>query len=343
MSMNKNILVTGGAGYIGSHTVVALIENGFQPIIVDDFRNSERDVIERLQQITGKNIPFYSIDICDKDLLNSTLDGIEFAGVIHFAAYKAVGESVSLPLKYYHNNIIGMINIIEWCQSNNVLNFVFSSSCTVYGEPKNGFVVDEQVEIGKSSSPYGNTKIMGEQILQDVYDSNTGLKTVCLRYFNPVGAHPSGLIGELPIGKPTNLLPFVTQTGIGLHEELVIFGDDYETEDGTCLRDFIHVLDLASAHVQALKFLFSKTNSLIEYVNIGTGNGTSMIEVIDTFERVSGVKLNWRFGPRRKGDVVAIFANADKAHKLFDWKSKYSLEDAIRDAWNWEQKRNHEK
>lgn len=342
MSIKKNILVTGGAGFIGSHTVVALIENGFQPIIVDDFRNSERDVIERLERITGQVIPFYSIDICDKEALKTTLDGIEFAGVIHFAAYKAVGESVSLPLKYYQNNIVGMINIIEWCQSNNVLNFVFSSSCTVYGEPKNGFVVDEQAEIGKSGSPYGNTKIMGEQILQDVYQSNTDLKTVCLRYFNPVGAHPSGLIGELPIGKPTNLFPFVTQTGIGIHKELVIFGNDYPTEDGTCLRDFIHVLDLASAHVQALKFLFSKSNSLIEFVNIGTGKGSSMIEVIETFERVSGVKLNWRFGPRRKGDVVAIFANANKANSLLGWKSSYTLEDAIKDAWNWEQKRNHE-
>ncbi len=343
MSSKKNILVTGGAGFIGSHTVVALIENGFQPIIVDDFRNSEQDVIERLERITGQDIPFYSIDICDKELLRSSLEGIEFAGVIHFAAYKAVGESVSFPLKYYQNNIIGMVNIIEWCTLNNVKNFVFSSSCTVYGEPKNGFVVDESAEIGKSSSPYGNTKIMGEQILQDVYNSNADLKIVCLRYFNPVGAHPSGLIGELPIGKPSNLLPFVTQTGIGIHEELVIFGNDYPTEDGTCLRDFIHVSDLAIAHVRALEFLDSKTDSLIEYVNIGTGKGSSMIEVIDTFERVSGRKLNWRFGPRRNGDVIGIFANAEKANSLLGWKSIYTLEDAIRDAWNWELKRNNEK
>lgn len=341
MSTKKNILVTGGAGYIGSHTVVALIENGFHPIIVDDFRNSERDVIDRLKRITGQEISYYSIDICDKELLRTSLAGIDFVGVIHFAAYKAVGESVNHPLKYYQNNIIGMINVIEWCQENKVANFVFSSSCTVYGEPKNGFTVDESAEIVKSNSPYGNTKIVGEQILNDVYQSNSDLKTVCLRYFNPVGAHSSGLIGELPIGKPTNLLPFVTQTGIGIQEELVIFGNDYPTEDGTCLRDFIHVSDLANAHVSALNFLLSREESLIEFVNIGTGKGSSMLEVIETFERVSGVKLNWRFGDRRKGDVVAIFADAEKANQLLKWKSKFTLEDAVRDAWNWEQKRNH--
>ena len=341
MSQKKNILVTGGAGYIGSHTVVALIENGFHPVIVDDFRNSERDVIDRLTKITGEEISYYSIDICDKELLRTSLAGIQYDGVIHFAAYKAVGESVNLPLKYYQNNIIGIVNILEWCQENKVDNFVFSSSCTVYGQPKNGFVVDESVEIVKSNSPYGTTKIMGEQILQDVHQSNVDLKTMCLRYFNPVGAHPSGLIGELPIGKPTNLLPFVTQTGIGIQDELVIFGNDYPTEDGTCLRDFIHVSDLANAHVSALNYLMAQDKSLIEFVNIGTGKGSSMMEVIETFERVSGVKLNWRFGERRKGDVVAIFANAEKALQLLNWKAQFTLEDAIRDAWNWEQKRSH--
>lgn len=343
MSTKKNILVTGGAGYIGSHTVVALIESGYQPIIVDDFRNSERDVIDRLERITKSKVPFYAIDICDKELLNATLKGIQFDGVIHFAAYKAVGDSVVEPLKYYQNNIVGLINIIDWCQLNNVSNFVFSSSCTVYGEPKDGSVVDENVEIGKSASPYGNTKIMGEQILQDVYQSKSDIKILGLRYFNPVGAHSSGLIGELPIGKPTNLLPFVTQTGMGIQKELVIFGKDYQTEDGTCLRDFIHVSDVALAHVSALDYLISKKEGLIEFVNIGTGNGSSMLEVIETFERISGRKLNWRFGPKRPGDVVAIFANPKKAKELLNWSSIYTLEDAIRDAWNWELKRSNEK
>lgn len=341
MSFNKNILVTGGAGFIGSNTVVALIEAGYSPIILDDFRNSEKFVIDRIHQITNTTIPVLSVDICDKKALFNVLTEYKIDGIIHFAAYKAVGESVSEPLKYYENNITGLINILEYSLKTGIENFVFSSSCTVYGNPKNGSTVDESSEIVKANSPYGNTKIIGEHILDDVCKSGANLKTLCLRYFNPIGAHSSGLIGELPIGKPNNLLPFVTQTAAGILDELVVFGDDYPTHDGTCLRDYIHVSDLADAHVRGLSFLFDKNEPFVEAINIGTGNGTSTLEVISTFEKISNVKLNWKFGPRRSGDVMEIFADVSKAKSLLGWEAKFSVEDAIRDAWNWQQKLNN--
>jgi len=343
MSKNKNILVTGGAGYIGSHTIVALVNAGYSPVILDDFRNSDEIVIQRLNQLTGSNIPYISVDICEKALVFEKLNDYSFVGVIHFAAYKAVGESVHQPLKYYHNNIASLVNIVDWCIEKEVNNFVFSSSCTVYGEPKNVREVDENAALGEANSPYGQTKIIGEQILQDVYDSGSPLKIMNLRYFNPVGAHPSGLIGELPKGKPTNLLPFVTQTAVGIHKELTVFGNDYPTEDGTCKRDYIHVMDLADAHVKALEYLVKNSSPSIDFINIGTGKSSSILEVIKTFERVSQQSLSWKFGSRRSGDVVEIYANASKAKDLFDWQAKLSLEDAIRDAWNWEQKLRNER
>lgn len=342
MSLNKNILVTGGAGYIGSHTVVALIEAGFNPYILDDFRNSEVSVIERIAQITGKQVPFFNVDICDSNKIHDALRGIEFSGVIHFAAYKAVGESVSEPLKYYQNNVTGLITLVDWCIKNEVYNFVFSSSCTVYGEPKNEKAVSEESTTGMANSPYGQTKVIGEQLLTDVFRSSEKFKILNLRYFNPIGAHPSSLIGELPIGKPTNLLPFVTQTAVGLINELTVFGDDYPTPDGTCLRDYIHVMDLADAHVKGILFLVSKDQKCLEAINVGTGKASSTLEVIKTFEEISGQKLNWKFGPRRPGDVVEIYAKAQKANDLLGWNAKFSLKDAIKDAWNWELNRKNE-
>jgi len=342
MSKNKNILVTGGAGYIGSHTIVTLVNAGYQPVILDDFRNSDEVVLERLKTLTGCLIPCISIDICDKTSLFDKLKDYSFIGVIHFAAYKAVGESVQQPLKYYENNITSLVNITEWCIENKVYNFVFSSSCTVYGEPRDVREVSENSLTGQANSPYGETKVIGEQLLQDVYTSGAPLKIMNLRYFNPIGAHPSGLIGELPKGKPTNLLPFLTQTAIGIHKELIVFGSDYPTEDGTCKRDYIHVMDLADAHVQALEYLIKKSEASIDFINIGTGISSSILQVIKIFERISKTTLNWKFGIRRDGDVVEIYANVKRAKDVLNWTAKLSLEDAIRDAWNWELKLRNE-
>ncbi len=338
MKNNNAILITGGAGYIGSHTVVELFKAGYYPIIVDDFRNSNKSVIEGLTELMGESPIFYVIDVCDKTALEKLFLHYSFKGIIHFAAYKAVGESVADPLMYYRNNILGLVNVCELALKYNVNNFVFSSSCTVYGEPKELKEVSENTPKSEPNSPYGNTKLIGEQLLLDVQKSNKAFKVINLRYFNPVGAHPSSLIGEFPIGKPNNLLPFVTQTAIGKQESLLVFGNDYPTNDGTCIRDYIHVCDLAMAHVKAMMFLENKTEECIEAVNIGTGTGTSILEVINLFEKVSGVKLNWKFADRRKGDVIEIYANAKKANDLLNWKANYSIEDAILHAWNWEKK-----
>lgn len=332
------ILVTGGAGYIGSHTVVELINSGFEPIIVDDFRNSDAKVIERLKEITGKEIQVFSIDICDKALLFSRLKDLLVDGIIHFAADKAVGESVQNPLKYYHNNIGGLVNILNWAKQNAVRNFIFSSSCTVYGEPKGVKEVTEEMAAGISNSPYGETKVIGETILRDFKASGESMNIVALRYFNPVGAHPSALIGELPLGKPSNLLPYITQTAAGVQEQLTVFGDDYPTSDGTCIRDYIHVVDLADAHVKAFQFIEKSNSDQVEFVNVGTGKGTSVLEMIQTFEKVTEQKVNWKFGPRRAGDVTEIFANPLKANSALNWTPKYTTADAAIHAWNWEKK-----
>lgn len=339
MNNSGKILVTGGAGYIGSHTVVELLQNDFEPVIVDDYRNSDKKVLDRIEQITGIKPLNYAIDICDFEKLEEVFKNEKFDGIIHFAAYKAVGESVGYPLKYYRNNLLGLLNVLELAEKYNVLNFVFSSSCTVYGEPELSVKkVTEETKTKSANSPYGATKQMGERIIEDFAKSGAELKMLNLRYFNPVGAHFSGLIGELPIGKPNNLLPFVTQTGAGIHSHLTIFGNDYNTIDGTCVRDYIHVSDVAEAHVKGLQWLLNQNDALVEIVNIGTGKGNSVLEIVNVFEKISGEKLNWKFGPRRSGDVEEIFADASKAERLMGWKANRTIEDAVRDAWNWEQK-----
>ncbi len=340
VSMKKgHVLVSGGAGYIGSHTVVSLIENGYHPVIVDDLRNAHEKILSGIKKITGKEIPFEKIDVCDLNSLKKTFERYPFEGVIHFAAYKAVGESVESPLKYYKNNIIGLLNILENCISFNVQNFVFSSSCTVYGEPKDVKVVTENSTIQKANSPYGNTKQIGEEIISDLVNSKKSLKAVNLRYFNPVGAHPSANIGELPIGKPANLFPVITQCGIGKIEKITIFGGNHDTIDGTCVRDYVHVMDVADAHVKALNWLEKQErDSIVEYINIGTGKGTSVLEAIRFFEDISGQKINWEMGKPRPGDVVEIYADVTKAKKLLNWEAKYTIKDAVKDAWRWEKK-----
>ncbi len=336
---NKTILVSGGAGYIGSHTAVELFKAGYQAIIVDDFRASSERMITGVQDLIQTDVKVYRIDICDKDKLEEIFASNKISGIIHFAALKAVGESVEEPLMYYRNNLHGLINMVELADKYGVNNFVFSSSCTVYGEPKGTRKVHEGTPIGHTPSPYGATKQMGERILQDcVNSSKLNLAVLSLRYFNPVGAHPSGLIGELPNGKPNNLMPFVTQTAAGIREKLTVFGNDYNTADGTCIRDFIHVVDLAQAHVSGLEWLSTVEGSNMEFVNLGTGKGTSVLEIINNFEQLTGVKLNWEFGSRREGDLEEIFAETKKAEQLLGWKSKLTFKDAIVDAWNWEQK-----
>jgi UDP-glucose 4-epimerase len=335
--MAKYIVVTGGAGYIGSHTVVSLVENGYIPVILDDFRNANRVVVDGLKTILQAEPIIHEGDICDPSFLASIFEKYKPEAVIHFAAYKAVGESVAEPLKYYQNNISGLVNVLQKMLEFNISNFVFSSSCTVYGEPKGQKEVTEETEKNLPNSPYGYTKWIGEQIIQDVYNANKQLKIINLRYFNPVGAHKSALIGEFPIGRPNNLLPFVTQTAIGKQEILTVFGNDYPTQDGTCVRDYIHVSDLANAHVKAVDFLMGNKSGLLENINIGTGKGTSVKEIIQAFVKETGVVLNWQYGPRREGDVVEIYANASKAEKLLGWKSELTILDAVRDAWNWEQ------
>jgi UDP-glucose 4-epimerase len=334
--MTRYIVVTGGAGYIGSHTVISLIESGYTPVILDDFRNANRVVIDGLRMILQSEPIIHEGDVCDPHFLNSIFERYKPEAVIHFAAYKAVGESVAEPLKYYQNNISGLVNVLQKMLEFDISNFVFSSSCTVYGEPKGQKEVTEETEKNLPNSPYGYTKWIGEQIIQDIYNANKHLKIINLRYFNPVGAHKSALIGEFPIGRPNNLLPFVTQTAIGKQDILTVFGNDYPTQDGTCIRDYIHVSDLANAHVKAVDFLMENKSGLLENINIGTGKGTSVKEIIQAFVKETGVVLNWKYGPRREGDVVEIYANVTKAEKLLGWKADLTIIDAVRDAWNWE-------
>jgi UDP-glucose 4-epimerase len=336
---NRFILVSGGAGYIGSHTCVKLHESGFIPVIVDDFRNSDRNVLGGLERLLGNAPLVFEIDLTNKNELRKVYEQFNFEGIIHFAAYKAVGESVAQPMKYYHNNLLSLMNCIDLCSEFGVNRFVFSSSCTVYGEP-DSIVVDETAAIKEANSPYGASKQMCERIIRDVHQSGSLVSFMNLRYFNPVGAHPSGEIGELPIGKPNNLLPYITQTGAGILEQLTVFGDDYNTPDGSCIRDYIHVLDLADAHVSALEWLIKNPASLQD-INIGTGRGSSVLEMIHAFQEISGLKLNWKFGDRRPGDVEQIYADVHKAQEVLNWKSKYTMQDAVRDAWNWEKRIRH--
>lgn len=334
---SKNILVTGGAGYIGSHTVVSLIEKGFNPIILDDFRNAQADVIERLEKIVGRKLKVIKKSCDDLSALNELFNQVSFWGVIHFAADKAVGESVKNPLKYFDNNIGGLITLLKAMQANAINRLVFSSSCTVYGDPENITVTEESAV--SYASPYGFTKLMNEQMLTQFADANTNFEVVLLRYFNPIGAHKSALIGETPQGEPTNLLPYLTQTASGEREVLTVYGDDYETPDGTCIRDYIHVMDLADAHVAALNYLNKSTSDNLSIFNVGTGKGTSVKEMIDCFEQKCNVPLNWKVGPRRLGDIPAIYAKVDKANKQLKWNAKFSVDEAIADAWNYELER----
>lgn len=332
----KKILVTGGAGYIGSHTVVELVKYGFEPIIIDDFRNSEKFVLSRLEKIAGKEIRCYDLDCSQSQNLDFVFQENEIDGIIHFAAYKAVGESVEDPLKYYQNNVGSLVTLLNKAEEYKVHNLVFSSSCTVYGEPESG-VVDENSPVSTPMSPYGHTKIICEEILQNTFHSpNSNLSSVILRYFNPIGAHESGLIGELPLGVPNNLVPFITQSAIGKRGPITVFGNDYDTKDGTCVRDYIHVSDLAKAHVEALCFL-EKEDRLIEYFNVGTGNGVTVSEIIESFENVNSVKLDWKFGNRRPGDVEKVYADTTKVKKSLNWSCLYSVDEALKHAWVWEQ------
>lgn len=325
----RKVLVTGGLGYIGSHTTLALLENGFQPIIADNLSNTHKSVLYRMEEIAGVDIPFYQLDILNQEDLYQVMDEHDIEGVIHFAAFKAVGESVDQPLKYYENNIGGLISLLKVMQAKKVKKIVFSSSCTVYGEP-NSLPVSEDAPIKPSTSPYGATKQMGEQILMDAT-----VQCIALRYFNPIGAHPSAKIGEMPLGVPNNLIPYVTQTAIGKRDMLTVHGDNYPTEDGTNIRDYIDVLDLADAHVAALKYQFKNTISFDTF-NIGTGRGVSVLEVIKTFEEVNSIKVNYKIGDRRAGDIIKVFGNAEKAKNILGWAAKRSLSQSLKTSWEWE-------
>jgi UDP-glucose 4-epimerase len=335
--MRKKILVTGGTGYIGSHTTVELIEQGFEPIIIDNLYNSEAIVVDRIQKITGVKPHLEVFDLCDREKLDRFIQkNNDILAVIHFAAYKAVGESVHKPLEYYRNNLLSLINLLDVMKRHGIPSLVFSSSCTVYGQPEK-LPVTEDAPLQPATSPYGNTKQIGESIIRDTTVSDKNLKAISLRYFNPIGAHPSALIGELPRGVPENLVPFLTQTGYGIREELKVFGDDYNTPDGSCIRDYLHVVDLAKAHVIAIKRLIegkSKTN--YEIFNLGTGKGVSVLEAIKSFERVSGIKLKYKIVGRRAGDIEKIWANPSYANKELGWKTLSSLDEAMKTAWDWE-------
>ncbi|RKQ50984.1 UDP-galactose 4-epimerase [Roseivirga pacifica] len=333
----KNILVTGGAGYIGSHVVVRLHEEGFNPIILDNFSNSEKSVMDGLKNITGKSFKLYEGDCLDRKLMKQVFQDQEIEGIIHFAAKKAVGESVEKPLMYYENNISALVLLLQEMTEAKVQNLVFSSSCTVYGQPEK-LPVTEETPKQQATSPYGNTKAVGEEILEDTVKSGAALKIISLRYFNPIGAHPSAEIGELPLGVPNNLVPFIMQTAAGIRKELTVFGDDYNTPDGTCIRDYIHVMDLADAHVQSIRHLNSiEESNHIDFINIGTGKGNTVLEAINAFEKETGQKLNYKVGPRRPGDVEKVYAQVDKSKKLLNWECKYTLSDAMRDSWKWQQ------
>ena len=338
--MKQKILVTGGTGFIGSHTTVELQQAGYDVVIVDNLSNSNAEVVDGIEQITGIRPAFEKVDCCDKQALEAVFAKYkDIKGIIHFAASKAVGESVEKPLLYYRNNIVSLLNLLELMPVYGVKGFIFSSSCTVYGQPtKEHLPVTEDAPIQEACSPYGNTKQINEEIIRDYIHSGAPIKSVILRYFNPIGAHPSALIGELPNGVPNNLIPFVTQTAMGIRKELKIFGNDYDTPDGTCIRDYIYVVDLAKAHVKAMQRVLDMDTEPIEYFNVGTGRGVSTYEVVDKFEKATGVKVNWSYAPRREGDIEKVWANPDKANNVLGWKAETSLEDTLRSAWNWQLK-----
>lgn len=332
------IIVTGGAGYIGSHTIVELLKDPALNILsIDNFCNSDISTYSRIEKISSGKFSHVNIDMCDKEALFKTLDTAgKISGIIHFAALKAVPESVADPLLYYRNNLLSLTNILEYAVKKSVSNFIFSSSCSVYGNADQ-LPVTEDTPIKKSESPYAHTKQIGEEMIQYICDVNEELKTVILRYFNPVGAHTSGQLGELPIKKPNNLVPIITQTAVGKNS-LTVFGNDYDTRDGSCIRDYIHVTDIADAHVKALNFLLKKKNKKqVSIYNLGTGKGVSVLEAIASFEKVSGKKLNYKIGPRRAGDVIAIYANNSLAKSELNWEPKFNIDEMMLSAWKWQQ------
>lgn len=339
--MKETILVTGGTGFIGSHTVVELQQAGYNVVIIDNLSNSKADVVDGIEKITGIRPAFENVDCCDMKSMENVFNKYNsIKGIIHFAASKAVGESVQKPLLYYRNNILSLINILELMSQHGVKGIIFSSSCTVYGQPSpENLPVTENAPIQKALSPYGNTKQINEEIIQDYIHSGAPIKSVILRYFNPIGAHPTAHIGELPNGVPMNLIPFVTQTAIGIRKQLKIFGNDYNTPDGTCIRDYIYVVDLAKAHVKAMeRILEDKGTDSVEIFNIGTGRGVSTLEVVEGFEKATGVKVNWEYAPRREGDIEKVWADPAKANNVLGWKAETSLEDTLRSAWKWQVK-----
>ena len=330
------VLVTGGCGYIGAHTIVDLINHGFDVVSVDSNIRSTTQLLEGVEKITGKKIHNYKVDLCNLEDTHAVFhENRDICGVIHFAALKTVPESVAEPLLYFHNNLTSLVNILKCIQEFKIPNFVFSSSCSVYGNTT-ALPVVEETPLGEAQSPYARTKQMGEQIISD-YSRVNDTQSILLRYFNPVGAHSSALIGELPLGKPDNLVPMITQTAIGKRPKMIVFGHDYDTRDGSCIRDYIHVMDIANAHTRALQYLLDKKNSSnCEVFNLGTGNGVTVLEAIKAFEKISGVKLNYELGPRRPGDVIAIYANNTHAREKLGWEPKIGIEDMMRTAWQWE-------
>ena len=339
MASKGTILVTGGTGYIGSHTTVELMQAGYDVVSIDNFSNSSPDVLQGIEAITGRRPTFYEADCNDEAAMERIFSAHpDIVGVIHFAASKAVGESVQKPLLYYRNNLLSLIVLLEAMQRHGTKGIVFSSSCTVYGQPE-VLPVTEEAPVQQALSPYGNTKQINEEILADAIYAGAPYKVIRLRYFNPIGAHPTALIGEVPNGTPANLIPYLTQTAIGIREQLAVFGDDYNTPDGSCIRDFIYVVDLAKAHVAAMaRIVEGKNEEPVEIFNVGTGKGVSVFELINTFEKCTGVKLNYKVVPRRAGDIEQVWGNVDKANKVLGWKAVHTLEEALSSAWKWQEK-----
>ena len=338
--MKKRILVTGGTGFIGSHTTVELQNAGYDVVIIDNLSNSDANVLDGIEKITGIRPPFEQVDCCDVAALEGVFKKYPgISGIIHFAASKAVGESVEKPLKYYENNIMSLVNLLKLMPEYGVKGIIFSSSCTVYGQPDpENLPVTEEAPIKTAESPYGNTKQINEEIIQDYIKSGANISAIILRYFNPIGAHPTAIIGELPNGVPANLIPYLTQTAIGIRPCLSVFGDDYDTPAGSCIRDFIYVVDLAKAHVAAMaRIVEGKNADPVEIFNVGTGNGVSVLQLINTFEKVTGVKLNYKIVARRAGDIEKVWGNVDKANNVLGWKAVHTLDEALLSAWKWQQ------
>ncbi len=335
--MKETILVTGGTGFIGSHTTVELQNAGYDVVIVDNLSNSQANVIDGIEKITGKRPAFEKVDLRDMEATEAVFKKYpSISGIIHFAASKAVGESVEKPLMYYRNNILSLVNLLELMPKYDVKGIIFSSSCTVYGQPDQ-LPATEETPIKKAESPYGNTKQINEEIIQDTVRSGSPIKSIILRYFNPIGSHPTAIIGEMPNGVPQNLIPYLTQTAIGIREKLSVFGDDYDTPDGSCIRDYIYVVDLAKAHVCAMtRIMEDQTDEPVEIYNIGTGKGTSVLELINAFEKATGVKLNYQIVGRRAGDIEKVWGNVDKANRVLGWRADTPLEDVLASAWKWQ-------